>query len=114
MVSVIGTTGTGFLQNDASWRTLERLPPGDLRSPYYLSIEVDDRPGVLAHVALRLAADDVSVARLSQRQLNGAASLDIVTHEASMGSVRAAAAALAHLPEVHGEPDVIRVVSERG
>jgi len=114
MVSVIGTTGTGFLQNDASWRTLERLPPGDLRSPYYLSIEVDDRPGVLAHVALRLAADDVSVARLSQRQLNGSASLDIVTHEASAGSVRAAAAALAHLPEVHGEPDVIRVVAERG
>src|SRR5262245_54516326 len=114
MVSVIGTTGTGFLQNDASWRTLERLPPGELRSPYYLSIEVDDRPGVLAHVALRLAADDVSVARLSQRQLNGSASLDIVTHEASTGSVRAAAAALAHLPEVHGEPDVIRVVAERG
>jgi len=114
MVSIIGTTGTGFLQNDASWRTLERLPPGDLRSPYYLSIEVDDRPGVLAHVALRLAADDVSVARLSQRQLNGSASLDIVTHEASAGSVRAAAAALAHLPEVHGEPDVIRVVAERG
>ena len=114
MVSVIGTTGTGFLQNDASWRTLERLPPGDLRSPYYLSIEVDDRPGVLAHVALRLAADDVSVARLSQRQLNGSASLDIVTHEASAGSIRAAAAALAHLPEVHGEPDVIRVVAERG
>src|SRR6059058_5992179 len=26
MVSVIGTTGTGFLQNDACWRTLERLP----------------------------------------------------------------------------------------
>jgi homoserine dehydrogenase len=114
MVSVIGTTGTGFLQNDASWRTLERLPPGELRSPYYLSIKVDDRPGVLAHVALRLADDDVSVARLSQRQLNGAASLDIVTHEASAGSVRAAAAALAHLPEVHGEPDVIRVVAERG
>jgi homoserine dehydrogenase len=114
MVSVIGTTGTGFLQNDASWRTLERLPPGDLRSPYYLSIEVDDRPGVLAHVALRLADDHVSVARLSQRQLNGSAKLDIVTHEAAAGSIRAAAAALAHLPEVHGEPDVIRVVAERG
>src|SRR3954466_14548648 len=73
MVSVIGTTGTGFLQNDASWRTLERLPPGDLRSPFYLAIEVDDRPGVLAHVALRLAADEVSVARLTQEQLNGSA-----------------------------------------
>jgi homoserine dehydrogenase len=114
MVSVIGTTGTGFLQNDASWRTLERLPPGELRSPFYLSIEVDDRPGVLAHVALRLAADEVSVARLTQEQSNGSAVLHIVTHDAPAGSVRAAAAALAHLPEVHGEPDVIRVVTERG
>jgi homoserine dehydrogenase len=114
MVSVIGTTGTGFLQNDASWRTLERLSPGDLRSPFYLSIEVDDRPGVLAHVALRLAADEVSVARLTQEQLNGSAVLHIVTHDAPAGAVRAAAAALAHLPEVHGEPDVIRVVTERG
>ena len=26
MVSVVGTTGTGFLENDACWRTLERLP----------------------------------------------------------------------------------------
>ena len=114
MVSVIGTTGTGFLQNDASWRTLERLPPGDLRSAFYLAIEVDDRPGVLAHVALRLAADEVSVARLTQEQVNGSAVLHIVTHEAPAGSVRAAASALAHLPEVHGEPDVIRVVAERG
>src|SRR4029079_7714523 len=87
MVSVIGTTGTGFLQNDASWRTLERLPPGDLRSPFYLAIEVDDRPGVLAHVALRLAADEVSVARLTQEQVDGSAVLHIVTHEASAGSV---------------------------
>jgi homoserine dehydrogenase len=114
MVSVIGTTGTGFLQNDASWRTLERLPPGDLRSPFYLAIEVDDRPGVLAHVALRLAADEVSVARLTQEQVNGSAMLHIVTHDAPAGAVRAAASALAHLPEVHGEPDVIRVVTERG
>ena len=33
MVFVVGTTGTGFLQNDAGWRELERLPPGDLASP---------------------------------------------------------------------------------
>ena len=30
MVSVVGTTGTGFLQNDPVWRNLERLPPGAL------------------------------------------------------------------------------------
>ena len=66
MVSVIGTTGTGFLQNDACWRELERLPPGDLRSPFYLHVEVEDRAGVLANIALRLAGHGVSVARLVQ------------------------------------------------
>ena len=29
MVSVIGTMGTGFLQNDAAWRQLPKLPPGE-------------------------------------------------------------------------------------
>jgi homoserine dehydrogenase len=114
MVSVIGTTGTGFLQNDACWRSLERLPPGELRSPFYLHIEVDDRPGVLAHVAERLAAEGVSIARLTQRQLPEGASLDVVTHDASTGRVHEAAGAIAQLPEVHGAPDVMRVVSERG
>ena len=85
MVSVVGTTGTGFLENDACWRTLERLPPGDLRSPFYVHIEVDDRPGVLAHVAERLAAHDVSVARLIQHQINGTAGMHIVTHESRVG-----------------------------
>ena len=114
MVSVIGTTGTGFLQNDACWRTLERLPPGELRSPFYLHIEVDDRPGVLAHVAERLSAESVSIARLTQTQLPKGASLDLVTHDASTGRVHAAAAAIAQLPEVHGAPDAMRVVTERG
>ena len=114
MVSVIGTTGTGFLQNDACWRTLDRLPPGDLRSPFYLHVEVDDRPGVLANLAERLAAEEVSIARLTQRQLSEGASLDIVTHEAPTGRVHAAAAAIGELPEVHGAPEVMRVVSERG
>ena len=51
MASVIGTMGTGFLQNDAVWRSLPRLPPGEHRSPFYFHLSVDDRPGVLARVA---------------------------------------------------------------
>jgi homoserine dehydrogenase len=114
MVSVIGTTGTGFLQNDPCWRTLERMPPANLRSPFYLRVEVDDRPGVLAHVAECLAEEDVSIARLTQRQKNGSASLDLVTHEAPVGRVAAAAAAVAALAEVRAAPEVVRVVTERG
>jgi homoserine dehydrogenase len=114
MVSVVGTTGTGFLENDACWRTLERMPPGEARSPTYIHIEVDDRPGVLAHVAERLAAHEVSIARLVQQQINGTAGLHIVTHEARWGSVADALAEIGALPETQGHPTVLPVISQRG
>jgi homoserine dehydrogenase len=114
MVSVIGTTGTGFLQNDAAWRRLDPLPKGELRSPFYVHLEVDDRPGVLAHVAERLAAHEVSIARLVQQQLEGAAALHIVTHEARSGSVTAALADIGHLPETWTTPSALTVISDRG
>jgi homoserine dehydrogenase len=114
LVSVVGTTGTGFLENDACWRELERLPAGDLRTPTYLHFEVDDRPGVLAHVAERLAEHEVSVARLIQHQLNGSAGLHIVTHESRWGAVENALADIAALPETHAHPTVLPVISDRG
>ena len=114
MVSVIGTTGTGFLQNDPVWRVLERLPAGELRSPFYLQIDVDDRAGVLAHVAERLAAHGVSVARLIQHLSDGGATLHVVTHEAPSGAVSAALADIEELPETRTKPSALRVISDRG
>ncbi|MGH2449942.1 MAG: homoserine dehydrogenase [Candidatus Limnocylindria bacterium] len=114
MVSVIGTTGTGFLQNDACWRTLERLPPGELRFPHYVRLQVDDRAGVLADLALRLAVQDVSVARLVQHQGNGRATLHVVTHEAPAGHLEAALQEIAGLPETRAAPTSLPVVSDRG
>jgi homoserine dehydrogenase len=113
MVSVIGTNGTGFLQNDACWRELHRLPPGDLSSAYYVRIEVADRPGALAKVAERFADEGVSIAQLTQHLLNGSAALDVVTHEAPAGRLEAALAAIGMIPGVH-EPTAMRVVAERG
>ncbi len=114
MVSVVGTTGTGFLQNDACWRELEFLPPGDLPSPFYVHVEVADRPGVLAGVAERLAGRDVSVARLVQHQDNGSATLHIVTHEAPCGRVDEALDEIAALPGTRRRPSALSVVSDRG
>ncbi|MEZ5099861.1 MAG: homoserine dehydrogenase [Thermoleophilia bacterium] len=114
MVSIVGTTGTGFLQDDPCWRQLRRLDPGELAMPYYLHIEVADRPGVLARVAERLAAHQVSVARLVQHQLKGGgADLDVVTHEAAAGAVEAALADIAALPDASGAPTALPVISSR-
>jgi homoserine dehydrogenase len=114
MVSVVGTTGTGFLQNDPVWRSLEQLPPGDLSSPWYLRLEVEDRAGVLARLAQELATVGVSVARLVQQPADGHAVLHIVTHEATGGSVAAALSAIRALPESRGTASALPVVSQRG
>jgi homoserine dehydrogenase len=114
MVSVLGTTGTGFLQGDACWRSLPTLPAGEFRAAFYVRIAVDDRPGVLAHVAERFAEEGVSIAQLSQQVQDGSAALDVVTHSAPAGRVAAALDAIAALPEVHARPDALRVVTERG
>ena len=113
LVSVVGTAGTGFLQNDACWRELERLDPNAWRSGFYVHLDVADEPGVLAHAASRLAAHDVSVAQLVQRLDEGKASLDLVLHEAPFGKVAAALAEIAAFPEVLDSPFVAPVISER-
>jgi homoserine dehydrogenase len=114
MVSIIGTTGTGFLHNDSAYRELELLPAGELRSPYYVHLRVDDRPGVLAHMAERLAAHNVSVARLVQHEQNGGAALHVVTHEAAAGDMERALVEIRDLPETTNEPEALPVISERG
>jgi homoserine dehydrogenase len=113
LVSVVGTAGTGFLQNDACWRELDRLDPDAWRSPFYVHLDVADRPGVLAHAASKLAAHDVSVAQLVQRLGDGQAALDIVLHEAPLGQVAAALAEISAFPEVLGRPFVAPVISDR-
>jgi homoserine dehydrogenase len=114
LVSIVGTTGTGFLQGDPVWRQVERMPPGDLASPWYLRLEVEDRAGVLARLAQELAVEGVSVARLVQQPSDGHAVLHVVTHEAPAGRVEAALAAIRALAESRGEASALPVVSERG
>jgi homoserine dehydrogenase len=114
IAGVIGTMGTGFLQNDAVWRELPRLPPGDNRSPWYFHLSVDDKPGVLAHVAEELAEREISIARLLQHQNGDGAALHVVTHEAREGALNEALAAITALDEVRRRPLPFPVVSDRG
>jgi homoserine dehydrogenase len=114
MVSVLGASQAGFLSEDPVWRTLERLPAGDVPSPYYLRLVVEDRAGVLARLAQELANEGVSVARLVQQPGDGHAVLHVVTHEAPAGRVQAALSAIRALPESRGEAGALPVVSSRG
>jgi homoserine dehydrogenase len=111
LVSVVGTSGTGFLQNDACWRELPRLDPARWSAPFYVHIDVADRPGVLGHAATTLAKHDVSVAQLVQHLEPGRAALDLVLHDAAAGDVDAALQELASSPEVLGAPFVAPVIA---
>ena len=113
ITSVIGTMGTGFLQNDAAWRELPRLPEGDSRSPFYFRLSIEDRPGALARVAIELAQHDISIARLLQHQNGNGAALHVVTHEARAGDLDDALDDLQRLPEVHKRSRALPVVSDR-
>ncbi|NUR75938.1 MAG: homoserine dehydrogenase [Thermoleophilia bacterium] len=114
ITTVIGTMHTGFLQNDAAWRTLPKLPAGDNRSPFYFRLSVEDRPGALAQVAEALAQREISIARLLQHQNGDGAALHVVTHQARAGALDEALAALGGLSDVHRRSNPLPVVSDRG
>ena len=69
---------------------------------------------MLADVARRLAAHDVSVARLVQVPTSGGAVLHVVVHEAEESSVEAALAEIQKLSNLHAPPFLVPVVSDRG
>jgi homoserine dehydrogenase len=114
LVAIVGTTGTGFLQNDACWRELRLLPNGELPSPYLVHVEVADQPGVLAQIAERFAAQDISVARLVQHAGDHAAELHILTHRARGRHLDTALTEIEALPAARGPATALPVISDRG
>jgi homoserine dehydrogenase len=111
LVSVVGTSGTGFLQNDACWRELPRLDPAGWRAPFYVHLDVADQPGVLGHAAATFAKHDVSIAQLVQHLEPERAALDLVLHDAMIGSVEAALEELSESPEVLAPPFIAPVIA---
>ena len=90
------------------------LPIEELRSRYYISFRVVDRPGVLAAMAGVFAAHGVSVHSVVQRGESGGddVGLAYVTHTAREQDIRDVLAEIAELDDVlRGEPCVIRVES---
>ncbi len=115
----------GDLIDAAKGRALERrhlpprpfprariAPPGDLRCPWYLNIEVADRPGVLATVAKVFGDNGVSIRSMEQVGLADDARLVFLTHAAREESVMRTIETLQELPVVENVGGVLRIFEE--
>jgi homoserine dehydrogenase len=85
-------------------------PIDELRSPYYLSIEVADRPGVLAAVAGAFGVHGVSIRSMEQQGLGDEARLVFITHTARERDMQATLATLRGLDAVDRVGSLLRVV----
>jgi homoserine dehydrogenase len=93
-----------------AWRTLPKSD--DVWSAFYLYLEVDDQPGVLAQVAQVLGLQNVSIRSVAQNGLGDGASLVMITHRAPESAMAAAVGMISGLGFVRGEPRAIRVFDE--
>jgi homoserine dehydrogenase len=84
----------------------------DVEMAFYLHLEVDDRPGVLAQVAEVLGDNEVSVRSVVQRGLGGEAQLIMVMHPVSEKRFGAALERIAKLDFLRSPPRSIRVIEE--
>jgi homoserine dehydrogenase len=86
-------------------------PIDDLSSPYYLDLQVDDRPGVLHTVAGVLGRHSVSVRSMEQEGVAGdGARLVFITHPALESDVQACLHELRALDVVSRIGGMIRVI----
>lgn len=84
----------------------------DVKSAFYLAMEVDDEPGVLAQVAEVLGMQGASIKSVVQRGLGGQARLVMVIHPLLESRFYGAVQLLARMPFVRAEPRAIRVLDE--
>ena len=113
---VVGGRGPG----ESAYADLPILSMGQAQTRYHISLDVADRPGVLAQVALAFAEHDVSIETVRQQLLapdpqspeEGRASLVVVTHTASDAALSATVDALAELSTVRRVTSVMRVEGE--
>ena len=84
----------------------------ELRSQYYIAMQVTDRPGVLAQVAAEFGEHEVSIQTMEQKGTGDAADLWFITHEASHAALRSTLDALAHLDAVNAVDSVIRLIAD--
>ncbi|HET7328783.1 MAG TPA: homoserine dehydrogenase [Nocardioidaceae bacterium] len=103
-----GVSGVG----ESTYAQHEVLPMGHTRTRYHVAIDVDDRAGVLAAVALLFAEHDVSIQTMHQVGRDDDAELVIVSHTAADSALAATVEGLRRLDAVREVTSVMRVEAE--
>ncbi|WP_194897876.1 homoserine dehydrogenase [Catenulispora pinisilvae] len=105
---VTGSRGPG----ESAYAGLTVRPVGEAKTRYHISLDVDDKPGVLSAVAGIFAEQDVSIATVRQSGRGLDAQLVIVTHLAPDAALTATVARLRAQDYVRDVSSVMRVESE--
>ncbi|MER5637701.1 homoserine dehydrogenase [Kitasatospora sp. NPDC002227] len=105
---VNGTTGPGA----SDYTRLPAKPMDQVVTRYHVSLDVDDRAGVLAQVASTFAEHGVSIDTVRQQGRDGDASLVVVTHRATDAALSATVDKLRALDSVRGVASIMRVEGE--
>ena len=95
-----------------TYAELPVLPMGDTLTRYHVSLDVADKPGVLAPVAEAFARHGVSIQAVRQTSRGTEALLVIVTHVARDADLAATISELQALPVVRAVASVMRVEGE--
>jgi homoserine dehydrogenase len=101
-------TGPG----DSAYTQLPVSPMGEVVTRYHISLDVADKPGVLAQVATVFAEHGVSIDTVRQSVKDGEASLVVVTHRAADAALTGTVDALRKLDTVRGVASIMRVEGE--
>jgi homoserine dehydrogenase len=102
---VAGVAGPGV----TTYAGLPARPIAETPTRYHVSLDVADKPGVLATVAQEFARHGVSIATVRQDGHGDAATLVIVTHSAPDAALSATVTALREMPAVRAVTSILRV-----
>jgi homoserine dehydrogenase len=100
---------------ESKYAQLSIAPMGVIPTRYYVSMDVADKPGVLATVAAEFAKREVSIAEVRQEGVVGeggrriGARVVVVTHTATDAALSETVDALAELDVVQGVASVLRL-----
>src|SRR6188472_3479961 len=97
---------------ESSYADLRVVTMGETQTRYHVQIDVDDKAGVLAAVALAFAEHDVSIQTVRQEGRGDDAQLVVVSHRASDADLAATVEELRAMANVRDVSSVMRVEGE--